>query len=180
MLGTRHRIRQRADRAFVLLSMSALLAFAFFPAVSNAEDSSGIQYSDAPPTVPGKETRDSLGNSSSSGRETDGSGQSSTRSGSTKGGKSGGRSSGDESGGAAAGGGKGGSGSNSGEQRGDTGGQPLKAIDATPTSDDGGSSPLIAILIAIAVLAAISIGAVAMRRRGRDSDPGASVSPEAS
>ena len=44
----------------------------------------------------------------------------------------------------------------------------------------GGSSPLVPILIAIAVLAAISIGVVMMRQRRQRRGPGSSVSPKAS
>jgi len=54
---------------------------------------------------------------------------------------------------------------------------------ASPASqqEGGGSSPLVPILIAIAALAAISIGAVMLRaRRQRDGRGGAPVSPEAS
>jgi MYXO-CTERM domain-containing protein len=50
---------------------------------------------------------------------------------------------------------------------------------ASSESDDD-SSPLPAILIAIAVLAAISIGAVLLRQRRRGGDPNAPASPEAS
>ncbi len=45
------------------------------------------------------------------------------------------------------------------------------------SSDIGGSSPLVPILIAIAALAAISIGVVTMRARHHRADGGASVSP---
>lgn len=48
-----------------------------------------------------------------------------------------------------------------------------------PTDDDG-SSPLVPILIAIAALAAISIGAVVIRQRRQRGDSGAQVSPKAS
>ena len=48
---------------------------------------------------------------------------------------------------------------------------------ASSTDDD--SSPLVPILIALAVLAAISIGVVAMRRRRQETDPGAPTSPQA-
>jgi hypothetical protein len=46
-----------------------------------------------------------------------------------------------------------------------------------PGDEGGGSSPLVSVLIAIAVLAAISIGAVARRRR-RDDDPGRFSAPD--
>jgi hypothetical protein len=53
---------------------------------------------------------------------------------------------------------------------------------ASSESDDG-SSPLAAILIAVAVLAAISIGVVVMRQRRRDEagpDAGSPAAPKAS
>lgn len=56
--------------------------------------------------------------------------------------------------------------------------KPIVKSDAE--SDDGGSSPLVPILIAIAVLAATSIAVVAMRQRRRRSGPDARVSAEAS
>ncbi|HWO15391.1 MAG TPA: hypothetical protein VNM89_01605 [Solirubrobacterales bacterium] len=49
---------------------------------------------------------------------------------------------------------------------------------AQASSDDDGSSPLIPILIAVAVLAAISAAVVTMRGK-RQSKPGAPVSPKA-
>lgn len=52
------------------------------------------------------------------------------------------------------------------------------AAPGTSSDDGGSSSPLVPILIAIAVLAAISIGVVVMRQRRRD--PGTPVSPKAS
>jgi cobalamin biosynthesis Mg chelatase CobN len=54
------------------------------------------------------------------------------------------------------------------------------ASKAAAQSDDGGSSPLIPILIAILVLAAISIGVVVLRAKRQQSGSGASVSPKAS
>lgn len=58
--------------------------------------------------------------------------------------------------------------------------QPLANAGNVESSDDGGSSsPLVPILIAIAALAAISIGAVVIRQR-RQRGPGGSVSPKAS
>jgi cobalamin biosynthesis Mg chelatase CobN len=57
-----------------------------------------------------------------------------------------------------------------------SGGQNASATPTSQTSDDGGSSPLVPILVAIAVLAAISVATVMYRqRRG----PGATASPEA-
>jgi hypothetical protein len=48
------------------------------------------------------------------------------------------------------------------------------------TEDDGGSSPLVPILLAVLVLAAISVGAVVLNKRRQRTDSGTSVSPEAS
>jgi hypothetical protein len=179
MLGMRHRIRHLAGRGLGLLSMSALLAFACFPVLAQA-DSSELEYRDAPPP----EYEKTPNKNPATPPKTGGPGQSPTSPGSTDDGNSGRKSATDESGGAPAhkgGGGKGGPGpqADRGGKGDKNGGQP-KAIDATPTStEDGGSSPLVPILIALAVLAAISIGAVVMRRR-RDSEPGSPVSPGAS
>jgi hypothetical protein len=62
-----------------------------------------------------------------------------------------------------------------GKQPGDQGVSNVPASE----SGDGSSSPLVPILIAIAVLAAISIGAVLYRQRRQRSEPGASATPEA-
>jgi cobalamin biosynthesis Mg chelatase CobN len=175
----RHRIRQRARLAAGPFSVSALLAFALFPALANAEDSSGIQYSDAPPTVTGKQVPNSSATNAGGAA-----GQSSTRSGSTDGRKSDDSRENGSAGGAAGhrgGDGKdGGSGASGANQRGEEG-TPAEAIDLAPSSTDEGSSPLVPILIALAVLAAISIGTVAMRRRRQGPADGETpVSPEAS
>jgi hypothetical protein len=56
---------------------------------------------------------------------------------------------------------------------------PVKESSVNPASaSDDGSSPLVPILIAVAVLAAISIGAFYYRQRRQD--PGSPVSPNAS
>jgi cobalamin biosynthesis Mg chelatase CobN len=58
---------------------------------------------------------------------------------------------------------------------------PSSGQQSAQTESGGGSSPLVPILIAIAVLAAISIGAVLYKQRRSDSGSGeASVSPKAS
>lgn len=146
-----------------------------------AEDSSGIQYSDAPPTVTGKTSDKEPASRSNSGGAGDGSDQSSTRSGSTADGKSK-DGSGDEQGAAAGGGGDDGKGDAAGKKANDgkAGGSGPQAVDLDQASgDDGGSSPLVPILIALAVLAAISVGVVAMRKKREDTDPGAPASTEA-
>jgi len=53
------------------------------------------------------------------------------------------------------------------------------ASDLSPTSNEDDSSPLVPILIAIAVLAAISVGAFYYRQR-RQGDAGSPISPKAS
>lgn len=50
----------------------------------------------------------------------------------------------------------------------------------TKNDDGGGTSPLVPILIAIAVLAAISVGAVMLRQRHQRGTPAKPVSPKAS
>jgi cobalamin biosynthesis Mg chelatase CobN len=165
----------------------ALLAFLCVPSLALAEDSGDIQYRDAPPSATGSNDSGNTGGSSSeTGGGGNGAGQSSTPPGSSGG--STGDDSSEQSGAAAAG--KGGGGDKQGGQAGNAPGGKSdvgagKAIDSdqaagpAPQSDDSGSSPLVPILIALAVLAAISIGVVAMRRR-RQGEPGGDshVSPE--
>jgi cobalamin biosynthesis Mg chelatase CobN len=146
-----------------------------------AEDSSGIQYSDAPPTVTGKTSDGNPKSHSGSGGGNGESDQSSTRSGSKADGKSDDRDS-DDKGGAGGGsddGGKGGAaGKKAGEEKAGNGATPIDHNLAASSEDDD-SSPLVPILIALAVLAAISVGVVAMRRKREDADPGAPASHEA-
>jgi cobalamin biosynthesis Mg chelatase CobN len=167
--------RARA-RSIFALSVLALLAFGCFPVLAHA-DSSGLQYQDAPPTVTGGTVND--GNDPSAG--------SSGSSGSSGGGAEGGSAADGSSKGSSGAAKNGGNGSDKGSQGKDLegsvgGGQPLgsEAAPAASGEDDGGSSPLVPILIAILVLAAVSIGAVMYRRRrGSTPEPGSPVSPEA-
>lgn len=179
-----YQILRLVRRGRVPLAVSALLAFALFPGLAVAQDSSGIQYSDAPPTPTGKSSQDDPANASNADRA-DRSGQSSTPTGSTPNAKS---RDGEQDGGGAVGKGedggqgKGGGGKDhaaghgGGDRGGDKGAAPQ--VDPAPTAaDDGGSSPLVPILIALAVLGAVSFAVVAMRRRGEDADSGAPASP---
>lgn len=183
MLETHHQIRRLARRALVPISISALMAFALFPTVAGAQSSSEIQYRDAPPTVTGTTSDDSPASSS---RDDGGSGQSPTQPGTTAGDAQGDGSKDDAAAGAAGkggdGDGKGGAGKASDRERESAAPGSGAPVDAAPAASSDGSSPLVPILIALAVLAAISIGAVAWRRRhADDADPGAGspVSPEA-
>jgi cobalamin biosynthesis Mg chelatase CobN len=158
----------------------ALLAFACFPLLAHAESSSGIQYSDAPPTATGKNTIPTQTEPSAHSSKKNGGAATPGNQGSNGGGGSGGGSSKSH-------GGSGAKAGNGAEQQGNPGKAGANGGsgnsnqnahgEAEPASQEsGGSSPLVPILIAIAVLAAISIGAVVIRRR-RGS--GAPVSPEA-
>jgi cobalamin biosynthesis Mg chelatase CobN len=182
MLETPHQTSRLARRGLVPLAVSALLAFALVPGLALAQDTGGAQYYDAPPTVTGKTSDGGSANRSNTGGGGDGSDQSSTRSGSTADGKSKDGADDDQAG-AAGGkdGGKGGAagGNAGGEKAGDDGAAVLGTDPAGSSTDDGGSSPLVPILIALAVLAAISVGVVAMRKKREDVDPGAPASPEA-
>lgn len=59
------------------------------------------------------------------------------------------------------------------------GSQEVSPLHTSKSSEGGGSSPLVPILIAIAVLAAISVAAVMIRQRRQRRGPGATASPEA-
>jgi cobalamin biosynthesis Mg chelatase CobN len=70
-----------------------------------------------------------------------------------------------------------GGGSQEGQQTGGKTGTAHTPVTASKSADGGSSSPLVPILIALAVLAAISVGVVLVRQRRQGDDPGGSVSP---
>jgi len=175
-------------RSIFALSVLALLALGCFPLLAQA-DSSGLQYSDAPPTVTGHTT--SNGNEPPAGKSNAHEGGSGGNTGSPGKGSAKGGSSGKPGDGQAAGAGGGKGSQGNGSQNSPGAGGKATGAEAEPasTSSDSGSSPLVPILIAIAVLAAISIGVVVMRQRRRgndasagsdDASPSSPVSPEAS
>jgi len=176
MQKSHHHLRRLSARPFFApLSAIVLLAFACFPVAVQAE----TVYDPEPTTIPGgaKPSPPTATISSPDG------------SGSASNGKSGGNSA--KKGSSAdtgSGQGKPGNGSkgkqNQTAQGSDQGDVDLSGAAALTAGSDGGdggsSSPVVPILIAIAVLAAISMGAVAMRhRRQRSGGPGAQVSPKA-
>jgi cobalamin biosynthesis Mg chelatase CobN len=150
----------------------ALLALVCFVPVAQAEEASGIEYRDATPSATGSAIPTHHSNPPAKASDAGGG-----KSGSSNSGAPGGESSTEHSGvggGSEAGNGGGtgqgspgkaqdGSGKGSATPKASTGAQP--GGHPSSSADDGGSSPLVPILIAIAVLAAISIGFVAMRRR---------------
>jgi len=151
----------------------ALLAFGCFPVLAHA-DSSGLQYQDAPPTVTGGTVNNgndpSAGTSDSGANSAGGGSSAKNSSGSGGAGKNDGKGSGKQ--------GSQGTDFNSGVGSGKSLGSEVEP--AAAGEEDGGSSPLVPILIAIVVLAAISLGAVMYRRRhDGTSESGSSVSPEA-
>jgi hypothetical protein len=170
--------------AFALLSVLALLALACFPVLAQAEESIGPVYDPAVPKVQGqtkqnKETGPTAKDSSKDGATA-------PVGGGTGGGDSG---SGDPSGnsnpstpgGTDAGQDK--SGNTSPAVKGQGSQQPKISQGQPPASEsaaDDSSSPLVPILIAIAALAAISIGVIVIRQRRQRDAPGAPVSPKAS
>lgn len=186
MPGTRQALGPVRARSILALSVLALLALGAFPVLAHA-DSSGIQYSDAPPTVNGGHTIPTQTESGKHSSKKSGGADASEApgSGGSGGGGSAGGSSPGSGGGAATGTGAGQQGSQ-GQGAGNGGSGNLSqnaqgGSEPASSQDDGGSSPLVPILIAIAALAAISIGAVVMQRRRRDADDsGTSVSPKAS
>jgi cobalamin biosynthesis Mg chelatase CobN len=195
MLGMRHPLGRRAGRSsFLLPLVLALLAFASVPGLAQA-DSGGAQYETAVPTVtghksspthssnPGAKSSNSRGGatapSESEGKESSGSASSSNNASGGGGGNTG-TGGGTGSGQTSPGDGSSGK-TQSGGNNGPGGGTLNKAqpvSNATEGSDNSSSSPLVPILIAIVVLAAISVGAVIYRQRHQR--PGSTVSPKAS
>jgi hypothetical protein len=169
----------------------ALLAFACFPVFAQA-DSVEKQYETEVPGVP-KETKKQnsveepkAGDSKDGGytapdtaEETGGESESLGATGGNQGsdgGNKGGAAAGKDAGTSQGSPGNGSSGANQtalGEAA------PL-ATSPQPVDDGGSSSPLVPILIAIAALAAISIGAVVIRQRRQDDGSGGQISPKAS
>jgi cobalamin biosynthesis Mg chelatase CobN len=172
----------------LLLSTLAVLAMALFPGLAQAEESNaGIQYESEVPTVPvhesskvpaGKHSGGSNTHSGSGGEATGSNAPGGGTGGNDNSGTGGGAHSGQTSQASPGGNGNGGGGAkNAGGNVGESqkvvnAGQPLNG------SSESSSSPLVPILIAIAVLAAISIGAFYYRQRRQH--PDSTVSPKAS
>lgn len=178
MLGKRPRPFLPARLGLGLVSVLALLALIPASAVSQATDETGIpQYEDAPPVPTGEKESDRPGSAGTSNTDGGQGGQAGAGSGSN------GNSPGGSSPGAGASG-KGRDGNAQGSPgSGKNQAKPLQPGEqagvAASTEDDGGSSPLVPILIAVLVLAAISVGAVMWNKRRQQADSGSSVSPEA-
>jgi hypothetical protein len=167
------------------LSVFALSALTLFPALAQAETASEIQYKEAISSPYGGNQpvhKEPSAHSSTDGGNTSPTSKSPTSS--EKGSSAESPYSKTE--------GKGGNGSTGqGNPDGGTNGgktppvtQPVQQAQPAPQNashgDGGGSSPLVPILIAIAALAAISIGAVMLRARRQRAASGTPVSPEAS
>jgi hypothetical protein len=170
----------------LLLSVLAVLAFACSPALAHAEEATGPVYTPDVPTVPTEES--SPGGHHGGGNE--GGGRDAELS-NTPGGSGGGTGgNGPQAGGGShSGQSNQGSPGNGGQPEGgskNAGGSVGNGVKLGPGTQEAGqaaakdssSSPLVPILIAIAVLAAISIGAFYYRQRRQD--PGTPVSPKAS
>ncbi len=187
----RQRGRNSARSVASLLSVLVLVALACFPVLAHAA-SEIPQYESEIPTTKGHQHPPTQSDNPP------GDGESHSNGGATAsdGGQAGTPGSGSSSGGSSSGGESANAGNNpstgsgGGNGQGSPGngatadGKPGTLSQAKPissdasSSDDGGSSPLVPILIAIAALAAISIGAVVIRQRRQG--PGSSISPEAS
>lgn len=188
--GTRHPLAPGAGRPVAaLVSVIALLALLCFPVLAHAEDSSGVQYSDSLPELPKKEgskhsqtpahdskidngggktpsnSTDPGGSDKGEGNEED---DSSSQQGGVVAGKDGGTGQGNP----------GGSANDGAKKALSQSGQDAPGKSTAP-SDDDGSSPLVPILVAIAVLAAVSVGVVMYRQRRQRRGLTASASPEA-
>src|SRR6201991_3153816 len=180
-----YRHRRRSGRpAFALLSVLALLACACFPVAAQAE----TVYESEETTIPG-ETKPSHPKPKNNSADESSPAESSTAPGAV-----------DNSGGTGIGSGvvseadtgvatgkaedrgqgnqAAGSQQNKAQPKKVADNEPLPGNAATaPADDDSGSSPLVPILIAVAVLAAISIGALVVRQRRQGRGPG-QISPK--
>jgi cobalamin biosynthesis Mg chelatase CobN len=152
----------------------AVLAIACFPGLAQAEDNSGIQYETDVPTVPKDESSNipsknkSGGTNAPSESESEASKSDTPSGGSTGGGDDSGQGGGTPSGQSNQAGGGDGQKAQNGSQNSAgnvNAAQPLDVAPAAETDSGGGSSPLVPILIAVAVLAALSIGYFIYRQR---------------
>jgi cobalamin biosynthesis Mg chelatase CobN len=180
IVGTRHRPALRLGRSiFSLMSVVALLALACFPVLAHAEDSSGVQYSDSLPSPEGENQpvhhtkRPPVAKAADNGGASvpTGKADSPNSDGSTEGSSEGESSS--TGGGTGANGNNNGGGTGQGNQAGSANKAPDSQVQQSgqnasvpvSKSSDSGSSPLVPILIAILVLAAISVAVVMIRQR---------------
>jgi cobalamin biosynthesis Mg chelatase CobN len=157
---------------------------AFFPSLVQARESSGIQYESEVPTVPSHESIPPAkhhGSNTQSEGESEASGSNAPGGGGTGNGgsnKGGGAHSGQSKQGSP--GGSGGTGTGTKSAKGGKVAQSQPIVNASHPvegSSEGSSSPLVPILIAIAVLAAISVGAFYFRQRRQGEGPDSSDSP---
>jgi cobalamin biosynthesis Mg chelatase CobN len=188
MIGMRRLSARLRGRHVLAASVLALLSLACLPILAQA-DSSEVQYNPAVPTA----THGSGGSPSggSAAHKSNASGDNSTSGGSANSGSSNGGSSKEGESKATTGGsansgngGNGGSGqpspAKSPSHEGQTAAKPPGKQVASKEDEGDSSSPLVPILIAVAILAAISVGVVAMRQRRKRGGSGTRVSPEAS
>jgi cobalamin biosynthesis Mg chelatase CobN len=165
---------------------------ACLPALAQAEESGNIQYGVGGeiPTVPNNESSPTGSGNPGGGNAPDGS-TPDTPTSNAPGGAGSGDGGGDSGKGDSAHQGQTNQGSGGGDGQAVDGSKPAgggqgrqRAIEVTPieptsSTSDGDSSPLVPILIAIAVLAAISVGAFYYRQRRQD-EAGSPISPNAS
>lgn len=190
-VGKRHRRAPQWARLSLLMSVIAL-ALACFPALAQAEctSSSCVQYTESIPKpegentpthhqkTPAKASKTGQGNGSQPSQPGDSQGtkeaeKSEEGEASEKQGAVGGGNGGNGQGKA------GGSAHEGGKQAVNPGAQNTPGVQASSSSDGGSSSPLVPILIAIAVLAAISVAVVMIRQRRQRGGPTTNASPEA-
>jgi eukaryotic-like serine/threonine-protein kinase len=192
-VGKRHRRVPQWVHLSLLMSVIAL-AFVCLPALAQAEctSSSCVQYTESIPSAeggspskqhhqqtPAKASKTGEGNGaqpsqaggSNGTKEVEGSegNEPSEKEGAVGGGSGGGN-----------GQGKPGGSAHAGDMKAmNSGAQNKPGVHASKSSDGGGSSPLVPILTAIAVLAAISVAVVMIRQRRQRRGPTAAASPEA-
>jgi hypothetical protein len=176
----RHRTRGSGRSPLLLLSVLALLALACFPVLAQA-DSGTIEYDPSLPSDGGAKQNENIAKSSESPNS---GGAEAPPSGGAGGGY------GEQASPSSEGQGKGNAGNDGGTGQGspdkgnnppgETKVQPAAPIaQSTPDSSDDGSSPLVPILIALAVLAAISVAALMIRQRRQRDGSSPSLSTKA-
>jgi hypothetical protein len=189
MQGALRRQAHSSARSFFLLpSVLALLALALFPVMAHAESSSGATYEVEVPSIESEPSTSShekapthhkpsntgngeTGRATGSNAETGGVGSEESETGNgSQGHKKEGSSEEEETNPSTTGGGGGGNNSNGGGGQTENGVGPAEPVAHTATGTNasessGGSSPVVPILIAVVVLAAISIGVVLYRQR---------------